>query len=79
MVENAVDNYFHSARMNFFHKVCEIGVAFFKVYQRGSALYIFRRKTVMFFPMLHPVVDIVLDNGKMGVDIIIVLRVILVV
>ena len=79
MVEHAVDDDFNAHFVHFFHQLGEVFVRLFKVGFIGYAADIFRRVAVVLFPALHIVVEIVLDYGKMRVDIVVVLRVVLVV
>ena len=76
MVEYAVYDDPHSARVNFLYELGKVRVAFFEVFMRGYPLYISGRIAVVMLPELHAVVQIVLDYRDMRVDMVVVLSVV---
>ena len=76
MIENAVYDDPHSARVNFLYELGKVRVAFFEVFMRGYPLYISGRIAVVMLPELHAVVQIILDYRDMRVDMVVVLCVV---
>ena len=65
--------------MQFCDERGEVFVARLQIFRRSDAGDIPRRKAVVRFPVLHGILAVLLNDGEMGVDIVVVLRVVLVV
>ena len=77
MVENTVQNNLHAPAVHLIAEVGKIGVTGIEIENRGHPFDIAGRIAVMLLPALHGMVHVILDHGKMGVNMVIVLHVIL--
>ena len=58
VIEHSVYNHLHSAGMNFLNKLGKVRVARLQIFAGGNALNVFGRETVVLFPVLHAVVNV---------------------